>query len=210
MRTCICLYSYKNNIIMNIKKTPYYHQVLIYLVFVILVWSLCVLFVMFVDWGFVGFFMAVILAITLPGFFAYQVWYKDLGTNKERPQKEQNIVGPEKNNYFLAILAGSCASVLVAICLSILGIWLEAEYWYALAFGATIVGVAIRNFVSHKSIFGAVIGIILCPATYFLYQIIMASHGYCYEKDGDITFWFVLCISVLAGGYLGYNKESDT
>lgn len=70
----------------------------------------------------------------------------------------------------MAFLAGFGASVIVGVILALLGMWLEAEYMLVLIIGAIIVGCVITNFVPHKSIGGALIGMILCPATYFIYQ----------------------------------------
>lgn len=75
--------------------------------------------------------------------------------------------GEKKPNYMMAALAGLGVSVLVAIALAAIGILLEAEYIIALIIGAVLVGVVIHNFVPNKSIGGAILGAILCPATYF-------------------------------------------
>jgi len=53
---------------------------------------------------------------------------------------------------------------------------------------------------------GAIRGFVLCPLTYFLYQIILSSQGYYYEADGES---FILIGSAIAGAYLGYNKEDN-
>lgn len=119
-----------------------------------------------------------------------------------------NNSSPKKPNYFMASLAGLGASVLVAIALAAIGIWLEAEYLLVLALGAVLVGVVIHNFVPNRSIAGAILGAILCPATYFLYQVFMAMFGYYYE-GGDNTFWLMLAGSFVYGAYMGYNNEND-
>ena len=49
----------------------------------------------------------------------------------------------------------------------------------------------------------------LCPATYFIYQIIVNSFGYDYEKDANTTFYIMLGTSVIVGAYFGYNNISD-
>ena len=131
--------------------------------------------------------------------------------NLEKSQFDTtNGNGPEKKPQFLmAFLAGFGTSVIVGVILALFGIWLEAEYMLILIIGAIIVGCVITNFVPHKSIGGALIGMILCPATYFIYQMIMAFNGYEYEKDGESTFWLLLIGSALWGAYMGYNKEGD-
>jgi len=114
-----------------------------------------------------------------------------------------------KPNYTMAFLAGLGASVLVGIALAVIGIWLESEYMIALCVGAAIVAAVIGRFVPRKSIGGAIIGAILTPATYFIYQTIMAVYGYSYEKDGDTWFWFLLIGSAVFGAYMGYNNNDD-
>jgi hypothetical protein len=114
-----------------------------------------------------------------------------------------------KPNYTMAFLAGFGASVLVGIALAVIGIWLESEYMIALCVGAAIVAAVIGKFVPRKSIGGAIIGAILTPATYFIYQTIMAVYGYSYENAGDNWFWFLLIGSAVFGAYMGYNNNDD-
>lgn len=117
---------------------------------------------------------------------------------------------PEKEpQYLKAFFAGLGTSVIVAVTLALLAMWLETEYLAALCIGAGFVGIAIRAFVPHQSGGGALIGLILCPATYFIYQVILAFNGYAYEKDGESTFWILLFISAVVGVYLGFNNYSD-
>ena len=94
---------------------------------------------------------------------------------------------PKKPQYLIALLAGLGVSVVVAIALAAVGIWLEAEYILVLIVGAILVGAVIRLFVPARSIVGAIIGAILCPATYFLYQVFIAIFRY-YNEGGDSTF----------------------
>lgn len=75
-------------------------------------------------------------------------------------------------------------------------------------FGAIAVGVTIRYFVPEESIIGAVIGAVLCPATYLLYQFIVVVFGYYYADNPDF-FWWMLGGSVLAGAYFGYGGNND-
>lgn len=112
-----------------------------------------------------------------------------------------------KPHYGLAILAGLGTSVLVAIVLAVIGIACEGEYMLLLIAGAIIVGLVVRVFVPAHTIGGAAIGAILCPLTYFLYQIIIAIFGYYYEDDSN--FWFILIGSVIYGAYVCYKKEED-
>ncbi|MFA6883812.1 MAG: hypothetical protein WCQ55_01715 [Paludibacteraceae bacterium] len=78
--------------------------------------------------------------------------------------------GQKQPKYFLAFIAGFGASIIIAIILSLLAIWLETEYWYALAFGAVLVSLPIKYIVPNFSIVGGIMGFIFCPFTYFLYQ----------------------------------------
>lgn len=126
----------------------------------------------------------------------------------EAQNAQESTPEPQKPKYGIAILCGLGASVLVAIVLAVIGIVTESEYIIALVFGAVLVGLAVRNFVPAHTIGGAVIGAVLCPLTYFLYQMFMAMFGY-YYVDGDSTFWFLLIGSVIYGAYIGYHKDDD-
>lgn len=114
----------------------------------------------------------------------------------------------KKPKYLLAFFAGLGVSIIVAIIMALVGMWLETEFILVLALGAVIVSVTIHHFVPQNSKIGAVIGAILCPATYFLYQFIMAIFGYYYE-DGGNTFWWMLIGSVVLGAWMGYNDGSE-
>lgn len=126
----------------------------------------------------------------------------------EVSQQINNTPYPQRPQYLTAFLAGLGVSVVVAIALAAIGIWLETEYIIALIIGAVLVGVVIHKFVPSKSIGGAILGAILCPTTYFLYQVFMAMFGYYYE-GGDNTFWFMLVGSFIYGAYMGYNNDND-
>lgn len=115
---------------------------------------------------------------------------------------------PKKPQYLIALLAGLGVSVVVAIALAAVGIWLEAEYILVLIVGAILVGAVIRLFVPARSIGGAIIGAILCPATYVLYQVFIAIFGY-YNEGGDSTFWLMMAGGLLYGAYMGYNNNND-
>ena len=114
----------------------------------------------------------------------------------------------KKPKYLLAFFAGLGVSIIVAIIMALVGMWLETEFILVLALGAVIVSVTIHHFVPQNSKIGAVIGAILCPATYFLYQFIMAIFGYFYV-DGGNTFWWMLIGSVVLGAWMGYNDGSE-
>ena len=114
----------------------------------------------------------------------------------------------EKTKYGLAFFAGLGVSVLVGIIWAVLGIWLESEYWLVLILGAAAVAVTIHCFVPQNSIAGAVIGAVLCPTAYLIYQFIMAIYGYYYE-EGDSMFWIMLIGSAILGAWMGYNNEND-
>ncbi|MGN1236847.1 MAG: hypothetical protein ACI4TS_05325, partial [Bacteroidaceae bacterium] len=112
-----------------------------------------------------------------------------------------------ENNYLLAILAGLGASVLVAGILAGVNIAIGSEYFIVLLIGCSIVGVVIRQFVSAHSVGGAIIGGILCPLTYFIYQAILAMFDYYYEKDGEFHFWFLLIACAIFGASTCYSKK---
>lgn len=107
-----------------------------------------------------------------------------------------------------ALGAGLVTSVIVAIIWSIIGMWLEAEYWWVLILGVAIVGAVIHQYIPKKSSVGAVIGAVLCPATYLMYNLIMESNDYYYE-DGDFMFWILLIGSVIYGACMGYNSDDE-
>lgn len=115
----------------------------------------------------------------------------------------------KKPQFGMALLAGLGAAVIVAIILAVIGIVTCSEYYIALILGGALVGFVIKRFVPAHSIGGAVIGAVLCPITYFLYQFIMAIFDYYYEKDGDVQFWVLLIASAIFGAYICYSKSDD-
>ncbi len=134
--------------------------------------------------------------------------------NKLENPEENNIEfepQPEepKPRYGKAILAGAITCLVVASILALIGIWSEAEYWWALIIGASVVAFAIKLYVPHQSGGGALIGAILCPSTYLIYQFIIALFGYSYESDGTATFWIILIISIFVGAWMGYNDYDE-
>lgn len=127
--------------------------------------------------------------------------------NIDNINTDERNATPQKPRYIPAILAGLVASVVVAFILAFIGRIFEAEYWYALAFGIAIVGIAIKFFVPSHTVGGALIGAILCPLTYILYQVIMGCWGYYYAEDGEFTFWFMLIGSAILGGWMCYSHD---
>lgn len=115
----------------------------------------------------------------------------------------------KKPQYIKAFFAGLGTSILVGIILAVIGIWAESEYILALIVGAIIVVSVIRSFVPEHSVGGAVIGAILTPTAYLIYQFIMASYGYVYAENGDTTFWFMLIGSIIAGAWITYSKDEE-
>lgn len=114
-----------------------------------------------------------------------------------------------KPQFLKAFGVGLGTSVIVGAALALLGMLLETELMIALLIGGAIVGAVITKYVPHRSFGGALIGAILCPATYFIYQVIMTVNGYEYEKDGDITFFLLLVGSAIYGAIMGYNKKEN-
>lgn len=134
--------------------------------------------------------------------------------NKLENPEEKNIEfepQPEEPepHYGKAFLAGTIAAIIVASILALVGIWLEAEYWWALLLGASVVAFAIKLFVPHQSGGGALIGGILCPSTYLIYQFILSLFGCSYSSDGTATFWIILIISIFVGAWMGYNDYDE-
>lgn len=114
----------------------------------------------------------------------------------------------KNSKYLLAFFVGLGVSIIVSIIMALLGMWLESEYILILVLGAAVVSVTIHQFVPQNSKIGAVIGAVLCPATYFLYQFIMAVFGWYYE-DGGNKFWWMLIGSVVLGAWMGYNDGNE-
>ena len=114
-----------------------------------------------------------------------------------------------KTDYMMALLAGLGVTTIVAAILAGIGIATGTEYALVLGLGAAIVGTIVKRFVPQQSIGGALIGGVLCPLTYFLYQFILSMFGYYYEKDGEITYWILLIGSAIFGAYICYSKSED-
>ncbi len=133
-----------------------------------------------------------------------------LQSDESQQNIEQNTeyVYAEKPKYWKAFFAGLGITVLVAIILALLAIWLEYEFLIAVIIGVGLVGAAIRHFIPKPSISAAFIGAVLCPLCYLLYFGILTMQGYSYAEDADITFWLMLIGSAIYGGYLGF-KNSD-
>lgn len=112
------------------------------------------------------------------------------------------------NDYIKTLFVGLGVGLIVAVILAVIGIWLESEYIFALMVGVGIVGTTIRYYLPKNSFGGALIGVIVCSATYFIYQLIMALFDYYYE-EGESYFWIMLGVSVIFGAWAGYNREDN-
>lgn len=112
-------------------------------------------------------------------------------------------------NYLMACIVGLITSVLVGFGLAFLGMWTESEYTFVLIFGGLIVSYVLRHFLPKESIAGAIIGAILTPVAYIIYQVYMNKQGYSYGADSEVRFWFILLLSIAMGAGLGYNKDNE-
>lgn len=131
--------------------------------------------------------------------------YDDFANSQMGMQNDEET--EKKPQFLFAFLVGLGTSIIVGAAQALLGMWLEAEHSLVLCIGGVIVGLVITRFVPHRSIGGALIGLVLCPATYLIYQIIMFFYGYEYEENGDSTFWITLIGSALFGTWVGFNEN---
>ena len=122
---------------------------------------------------------------------------------------KNNSPAPEQPQYQNAIIYGGITSIIVAVVLTALAILFEYELDLFVAIGAAAVGFVIARHLPHKTVWGAVIGAVLCPATYLLYQLFLAMFGYYYAEDGDLIFWAMLVAMIILGAHLGYNKKEE-
>lgn len=123
--------------------------------------------------------------------------------------KDENEEPKKKSHFLLAFLVGLVTSVLVANVLAFITMLIEAEFFILLILGGLIVSSVIIYFVPHNSWGGALIGLILCPATYLLYQVILTKNGYGYNENGGITTFLLFVGSIAFGAYMGYNKKKE-
>lgn len=112
------------------------------------------------------------------------------------------------NNPLITLLVGAIAAVVIALIWVGLSIWLESEYSAVMAIGMCLIGGAVRMTVPEKSVLGAMVALVLCPAAVAVYSIMLESFGYEYS-DGDTTKYVWLIFGVIAGAYIGYNKKEN-
>lgn len=113
------------------------------------------------------------------------------------------------NNPLMTLLVGAIAAVVVALVLAGLSIWLESEYAAIMSIGLCLIGGAVRMTVPEKSVLGAIVALVLCPAAVAIYSIMLESFGYEYS-DGDATKYMWLIFGAIAGAYIGYNKKENS
>ena len=113
------------------------------------------------------------------------------------------------NNPLITLLVGAIAAVVVAIILAGLSIWLESEYAAIMSIGLCLIGGAVRMTVPEKSVLGAIVALVLCPAAVAVYSIMLESFGYGYS-DGDTQKYVWLIFGAIAGAYIGYNKPEKS
>lgn len=112
------------------------------------------------------------------------------------------------NNPLMTLLVGAIAAVVVALILAGLSIWLESEYALIMSFGLVLIGGAVRMTVPEKSVLGAIVALVLCPAAVAVYSIMLEGFGYEYS-DGDTMKYMWLIFGAIIGAYLGYNKPEN-
>lgn len=112
------------------------------------------------------------------------------------------------NNPLITLLVGAIAAVVVALILAGLSIWLESEYALIMSFGLVLIGGAVRMTVPEKSVLGAIVALVLCPAAVAVYSIMLEGFGYEYS-DGDTMKYMWLIFGAIIGAYLGYNKPEN-
>lgn len=112
------------------------------------------------------------------------------------------------NNPLMTLLVGAIAAVVVALLWAGLSIWMEGEYSGVMAVGLLLIGGAVRMTVPEKSVLGAIVALVMCPAAVAVYSIMLESFGYEYS-DGDTTNYVLLIFAAIAGAYIGYNKKEN-
>lgn len=113
------------------------------------------------------------------------------------------------NNPLITLLVGAIAAVVIALIWAGLSIWLESEYSAVMAIGMCLIGGAVRMTVPEKSVLGAIVALVLCPAAVAVYSIMLESFGYEYS-DGDTQKYALLIFAAIAGAYIGYNKKENS
>lgn len=113
------------------------------------------------------------------------------------------------NNPLITLLVGAIAAVVIALIWAGLSIWMESEYSAVMAIGMCLIGGAVRITVPEKSVLGAIVALVLCPAAVAVYSIMLESFGYEYS-DGDTQKYVWLIFGAIAGAYVGYNKPEKS
>lgn len=112
------------------------------------------------------------------------------------------------NNPLITIAAGAIAAVVVALILAALSIWLESEYSVIMAMGMILVGAAVKATVPEKSVFGGIVGLVMCSVVILLYNFVLESFGYEYI-DGDSTKYVSLVGGAIVGAWIGSNTNKN-
>lgn len=113
------------------------------------------------------------------------------------------------NNPLITLLVGAIAAVVIALIWAGLSIWMESEYAAVMGIGMCLIGGAVRMTVPEKSVLGAIVALVLCPAAVAVYSIMLESFGYEYS-DGDTQKYVWLIFAAIAGAFIGYNKPEKS
>lgn len=119
------------------------------------------------------------------------------------------LIMENNNNPLMTLLVGAIAAVVVALIWAGLSIWMEGEYSGVMAVGLLLIGGAVRMTVPEKSVLGAMVALVMCPAAVAVYSIMLESFGYEYS-DGDTTNYVLLIFAAIAGAFIGYNKPEKS
>ncbi len=119
------------------------------------------------------------------------------------------LIMENNNNPLMTLLVGAITAVVVALIWAGLSIWMEGEYSGVMAVGLLLIGGAVRMTVPEKSVLGAIVALVMCPAAVAVYSIMLESFGYEYS-DGDTTNYVLLIFAAIAGAFIGYNKPEKS
>lgn len=111
-----------------------------------------------------------------------------------------------KNKYFRGLIAGVGVGLIVGGILAGISIMIKTEIMYLIIVGLALVGFIVSRFLPNKSAMGIVIGALACGVTFLFYALILLLFGYWYE-DGDSSFWFMLILGIIYGGYMGFRGK---
>ena len=81
---------------------------------------------------------------------------------------DESSTGHEDPKYWAAFFAGLGVSIVVAIILAAITIWLESEYDLIVILGLLVASWPIRHFVPRYSLFGAVMGAVVSSNLFYL------------------------------------------